>query len=67
MDNDYPVVFTITQDTGGYRIYTNDSRVALCDRCITDVREDKLFAAMVMISTIINNEGRNLGVVFEVD
>lgn len=67
MDNDYPVVYTITQDAGGYRVYTKDSRVALCDKCITDVREDKLFATMVMISTIINNEGRNLGVVFEVD
>jgi hypothetical protein len=67
MNNDYPVVYTITQDVGGYRIYTKDSRVSSADMCITEIKEDKLFSTMVMISTIINNEGRNLGVAFEVD
>ena len=67
MNNDYPVVYTITQDVGGYRIYTKDSRVSSADMCIAEIKEDKLFAAMVMISTILNNEGSSLGVVFEVD
>lgn len=64
--NEYPIVYTITEEADGFRIFTKDARIALGDACISGIAKSKLFATMTMISAIINNEGYGLGVVFEV-
>lgn len=65
--NECPIVYTIIKEADGFRIFTKDARIAPGDACISGIANSKLFATMVMISTILNNEGYGLGVVFEVD
>jgi len=62
MDEERPVVFTITQnDAMHYRIYTKDSRTDIQ----ANVGYEGLFHMLVSISEELNNKG--YAVLFEVD
>ena len=62
MNNDRPIVFTITQnDATHYRIYTKNSGADLQ----ANVGYEGLFTTLVSISEVFNNQG--YAVLFEVD
>lgn len=66
MHEDRPVVYTIiAENDDQFRIYTKDSRLVAKDSEIEHIHISKLFNTMVMISTILNDEG--YAVLFEVD
>lgn len=68
MNEERPIVYTITaEDDTHFTIYTNDSRVSGGDAKIEHIARTKLFNTLVMISTILNNEGDGYAVTFEVD
>lgn len=63
---DYPVVYTITAESDTRcRLYTKDSRISEKDRCVGPVVTSKLLNTMIMISSVLNDEG--FAVIFEVD
>ena len=65
MDNDRPIVFTITEiDPINIRIYTKDARVKDGDNDI-QICSGNLLKEMIVISSILNDEG--YAVSFEVD
>ena len=62
MNEDRPIVFTITQNDGAhFRIYTKDSRADLQ----ANVGYQGLFTMLASISEAFNNQG--YAVLFEVD
>ena len=68
MNEDRPIVYTISaEDDVHFTLYTKDSRVSGGDAQIEHIARTKLFNTMVMISTILNNEGDGYAVLFEVD
>lgn len=68
MDIQRPIVYTITaEDDTYFTLYTRDARVSGGDAKIEHIARTKLFNTMVMISTILNNEGGGYAVLFDVD
>ena len=61
-----PIVYTITEEDDSHcKLYTTDNRVEARDRMISSVANSKLVNTMIVVSTLLNNEG--YAVLFEVN